>query len=83
MLNVLFNDALGETLYDASIAGLTWSFDYEDLGGIVGLSGYSTTISSLLERILSTMRNFVVDAVRAETLRDEVGFFDDTMRTLS
>ena len=69
---MLVKDSLSDELYDASVAGSSWDYETHDLGGSIVLSGYSDTITTLLERILRAMRNMVVDPIRFQVMSEEV-----------
>ena len=73
ILSSLVHDLFSDDLWDACIAGSTWDSDMSDFGMTIELSGYSDTISTLLERMTPSMRKYRVDPIRMHAMKAEVG----------
>jgi insulysin len=53
LYSMVLRDALNEFLYDASVAGLSYSVSSRTTGLNVKVSGYSHKVSVLLERVMA------------------------------
>ena len=66
----LFDDALTEYTYNAEIAGLWYSLQPTKYGMLLQTRGYHQKQDVLLDKIISSMKNFVVDEKRFEVLKE-------------
>ena len=66
----LFDDALTEYAYNAEIAGLWYSLQPTKYGLLLQTRGYHQKQDVFLEKIISSMKNFVVDEKRFEVLKE-------------
>ena len=64
------NEALNEDAYPASMAGLSYGFS-AGLGGVnLTVTGYSASASTLLEKVVATLRNTSISEERFAAIKD-------------
>ena len=66
----LFDDALTEYTYNAEIAGLWYSLQPTKYGIVLQTRGYHQKQDVLLDKIITSMKNFVVDDNRFQVLKE-------------
>lgn len=68
----LVRDSLDEYSYDAELAGLDYHLSATILGMDVSVGGYNDKMSVLLEKVLTTMRNLVVNQDRFDIIKERL-----------
>ncbi|KAI8967298.1 Metalloenzyme, LuxS/M16 peptidase-like protein [Mycotypha africana] len=68
----LLTDALNEYAYDAEVAGLSYNIENQLDGLLLAMGGYNDKLPILLERVVSKMRDFTVDAERFQLIKDQL-----------
>lgn len=68
----LVNDALTEFSYDASLAGLHYSFKGGQSGLIVTMNGYNDKMLVLAKDVFDTIKRLVVNPERLEVFKHQV-----------
>ena len=68
----LVKDALVEYSYDAEIAGLYYGLDSSSIGLDVEVSGYNDKLIVLLEKVLVSMRDLMVEPDRFKIVKERV-----------
>lgn len=68
----LVRDSLDEYSYDAELAGLDYHLSANILGLDISVGGYNDKMSVLLDKVLSTMRNLVVNQDRFSIIKERL-----------
>lgn len=68
----LVRDALNEYSYDAELAGLDYSLASSMFGLDVSIGGYNDKMSVLLEKVLSSMRDLVINQDRFNVVKERL-----------
>ncbi|KAF2754860.1 LuxS/MPP-like metallohydrolase [Pseudovirgaria hyperparasitica] len=72
MLKELVSDALVEYSYDAEIAGVDYSISTHAVGIDITLSGYNDKMPVLLEKVLTSVRDFEIKDERFNIVQERV-----------
>ena len=70
----LVEEALADTTYDASLAGLDFSVGSDQDGIQVRISGYSQKLPVLLDMVMGKIRNLESDPTTFSSVHDRVSF---------
>ncbi|PWN23331.1 hypothetical protein BCV69DRAFT_280939 [Microstroma glucosiphilum] len=68
----LLKDAMTEYAYDAELAGLGYNVEAQADGFGISVDGYNDKLPVLLSYVLKAVKNFEVDPVRFEMIKDSV-----------
>ncbi|KAJ2957690.1 hypothetical protein NQZ79_g6671 [Umbelopsis isabellina] len=68
----LLKDCLNEYSYDAEVAGLHYNIENQLEGMLLGIGGYNDKLPVLLERVVSKMKDFVVEPERFNLVKDQL-----------
>ena len=68
----LVRDALNEYSYDAELAGLDYSLSSSMFGLDVSVGGYNDKMSVLLEKVLTSMRDLVINPDRFQIIKERM-----------
>ncbi|KAM3578800.1 metalloprotease [Umbelopsis sp. WA50703] len=68
----LLKDSLNEYSYDAEVAGLHYNIENQLEGMLLGIGGYNDKLPVLLERVVSKMKDFVVEPERFNLVKDQL-----------
>jgi insulysin len=75
MLCDLFRDSITEKVYDAELAGLQFSIDFNGDHITFGTVGYNDKLAALTESMLKLFMEFKVDPERFSVIKDQVRYF--------
>ena len=78
-IRYLLDDMLTEQIYGAQLAGLKYKFLVAVEGFKVEVEGYHDKANVLLEKVLTTLKNFKVDPERFQSVKDQL--FKDFQNT--
>lgn len=71
----ILNDLLSEFSYKTSLAGLHYSLASSSTGGLlITIAGYDDRLALLVQRILHTLKNPVIDPERLAVMKEKVGY---------
>lgn len=76
LLVKLFDDALSEITYDASLAGLWHSITSHSEGLEIRVHGYNDKLAVLLDTVLDKMKSLVIRQDRLDVFVEEVRDYD-------
>lgn len=67
-------DSLTEYAYDASLAGLSYSFSSHATGLFVTMNGYNDKMPVLVQQVLEKGKGLIVDPERLAVIKEEVSY---------